>query len=251
MRIHISQSTKSLLERSNKYRIVERGSIEVKGKGEMKTYFVLCKLDDRGNSIDQEFMDIYDKFDKMEIAKAIEAGTFDATQLLANRNEAEQLADQRNLGLGFKSLKGNSDMSMSRSVASSVDKKAFSNSDVDNKNEEKNESFQSLGQAEQAQNNLYDAKSTKTAGKESNETAFRPIHPKNIDQADQSDEKGHENKDIHSNIQPIIYTSVKKTRFNNPVEANKEASSANNSALCQLLWFAIYHFWTNLTYTPI
>ena len=43
MKIHISEFTKTLLPTAN-YDIVERGKIEVKGKGEMKTYFVLGKI---------------------------------------------------------------------------------------------------------------------------------------------------------------------------------------------------------------
>ena len=35
MRLHISQSTKALLNEKN-YRIVERGKLEIKGKGKIK-----------------------------------------------------------------------------------------------------------------------------------------------------------------------------------------------------------------------
>ena len=48
MKIHISEATKELLS-SNNYNIVERGKIEVKGKGTMKTYFVLNKKGKNGN----------------------------------------------------------------------------------------------------------------------------------------------------------------------------------------------------------
>lgn len=43
MKIHISQSTKDLLGHS--YKVLERGEIDVKGKGCMKTYW----LEERGN----------------------------------------------------------------------------------------------------------------------------------------------------------------------------------------------------------
>ena len=65
MKIHISQSTKILL--SNKpYRIIERGKIEIKGKGEMKTFFVLSKVDDDGKSIKCPFMEIYEEIKRKE-----------------------------------------------------------------------------------------------------------------------------------------------------------------------------------------
>lgn len=63
MKIHISQSTKVLIERKP-YKIVERGKIDIKGKGEMKTYFVLSKLDDDGKSIKCPFMEIYEEYKK-------------------------------------------------------------------------------------------------------------------------------------------------------------------------------------------
>lgn len=61
MKIHISHTTKILLEKK-KYKIVERGTIEVKGKGEMKTYFVNCKLDDDGKSIELPFLEVYEEY---------------------------------------------------------------------------------------------------------------------------------------------------------------------------------------------
>ena len=39
MRLHISQSTKALLKEKN-YRIVERGKLEIKGKGKRKKKFI-------------------------------------------------------------------------------------------------------------------------------------------------------------------------------------------------------------------
>ena len=50
MKIHVSESTKSLID-TFPYKIVERGKVEIKGKGEMKTYFVLYKLDRNGNPV--------------------------------------------------------------------------------------------------------------------------------------------------------------------------------------------------------
>lgn len=38
MKIHISQMTKKMLPK--KYSVVERGEIEIKGKGSMKTYWL-------------------------------------------------------------------------------------------------------------------------------------------------------------------------------------------------------------------
>jgi len=60
MKIHISESTKSLIEKFP-YKIVERGKVEIKGKGEMKTYFILCKLDKQGNPIKLNFETIEQK----------------------------------------------------------------------------------------------------------------------------------------------------------------------------------------------
>ena len=60
MKIHVSEHTKALLPPDN-YRIVERGKIEVKGKGVMKTYFVLNKIDDDGVSVVCPFMKIIEE----------------------------------------------------------------------------------------------------------------------------------------------------------------------------------------------
>lgn len=68
MKMHISQSTKELLH-ENSYKIVERGKIDIKGKGEMKTYFVLSKFDDDGKSLKCPFMEIYEEFKKNEESK--------------------------------------------------------------------------------------------------------------------------------------------------------------------------------------
>jgi hypothetical protein len=59
MRIHVSQSTKNAID-SKPYRTIERGKIEVKSKGEMKTYFVLSKLSEDGKSIKCPFMEIFE-----------------------------------------------------------------------------------------------------------------------------------------------------------------------------------------------
>ena len=61
MKIHISHSTKILLNEKN-FNIVERGTITVKGKGEMKTYFVLSKMDSYGHAIRCPFQDIFDEY---------------------------------------------------------------------------------------------------------------------------------------------------------------------------------------------
>ena len=67
MKIHISHSTKVLLE-SRPYVVVERGKIEIKGKGEMKTYFLLHRLDERGNPVKMQFMDVIEQFKQKEKA---------------------------------------------------------------------------------------------------------------------------------------------------------------------------------------
>jgi len=66
MKIHVSITTKTLLEKSKKFKIVERGTVELKGKGEMKTYFVECKLDDDGKPIELSFMHAYEDFDLVQ-----------------------------------------------------------------------------------------------------------------------------------------------------------------------------------------
>jgi len=63
MKIHISQSTKAMLNPKN-YKVVERGKIEVKGKGEMKTYFVLTKRDQDGKSVKMSFEEVLEEYQK-------------------------------------------------------------------------------------------------------------------------------------------------------------------------------------------
>ena len=63
MKIHVSMSTKILLEKTKKFKIVERGTVELKGKGEMKTYFVECKLDEDGKSIELPYSQVYEDYD--------------------------------------------------------------------------------------------------------------------------------------------------------------------------------------------
>ncbi len=63
MKIHLSHSTMTLLN-ANKYVLVERGKMQVKGKGEMKTYFCLAKKDERGKQIRCPFEDILEDYAK-------------------------------------------------------------------------------------------------------------------------------------------------------------------------------------------
>ena len=63
MKIHVSEHTKLLLN-SQEYDIVERGKIEVKGKGEMKTYFILGKIGADGQPIICPFMQILEDHKK-------------------------------------------------------------------------------------------------------------------------------------------------------------------------------------------
>jgi hypothetical protein len=63
MKIHISEHTKLLLNQQL-YDIVERGKIEVKGKGEMKTYFILGKIGEDGKPIVCPFMQILEDHKK-------------------------------------------------------------------------------------------------------------------------------------------------------------------------------------------
>lgn len=68
MKIHISATTMGLLN-TNKYTLVERGKLEVKGKGEMKTYFILSRKDDMGNVMRCPFQDILAEYEKKNPAK--------------------------------------------------------------------------------------------------------------------------------------------------------------------------------------
>lgn len=61
MKIHISEYTRNLIQ-TKPYKIVERGKVEIKGKGEMKTYFVLSKVDEDGKSIKCPFMEIFEEY---------------------------------------------------------------------------------------------------------------------------------------------------------------------------------------------
>ena len=61
MKIHISQSTMSLMSH-DRYNVVERGKLEVKGKGEMKTYFVQSRNDSKGKPIRCPFQDILEDY---------------------------------------------------------------------------------------------------------------------------------------------------------------------------------------------
>jgi hypothetical protein len=80
MRIHISESTRLLIE-DQPYEIVERGKINVKGKGEMKTYFVVAK-----NQAKCPFTEIFE-----------EQKTKKLKQALANKLSAQNSNDY-NLG---------------------------------------------------------------------------------------------------------------------------------------------------------
>ena len=63
MKIHVSESTKSLLK-STKYSMTERGKMQIKGKGEMKTYFVLARLDERGQEIKAKYEETLEEWKK-------------------------------------------------------------------------------------------------------------------------------------------------------------------------------------------
>jgi hypothetical protein len=94
MKIHISHTTKILLEKK-KYKIVERGTIEVKGKGEMKTYFVDCKLDDDGKSIELSFLEAYEEYALLREKDKENKINFDETK--------KEIHD-KNLRYGFKEM---------------------------------------------------------------------------------------------------------------------------------------------------
>jgi hypothetical protein len=65
MKIHISESTKVLIEKED-YKVVERGKIEVKGKGEMKTYFVLSRFDKKGVEVKCSLMGVFQEMDDQQ-----------------------------------------------------------------------------------------------------------------------------------------------------------------------------------------
>ena len=66
MKIHISEETRILLPENN-YSIVERGKIEVKGKGTMKTYFVLNKKKENGEAVICPFMSLIGEYEKTSL----------------------------------------------------------------------------------------------------------------------------------------------------------------------------------------
>jgi hypothetical protein len=68
MKVHISETTKQALP-PNRYRVVEHSTIEVKGQGELRTHFVLCKIDDDGKSIKCPFMEVYQEGKRAEAMK--------------------------------------------------------------------------------------------------------------------------------------------------------------------------------------
>ena len=112
MKIHISQSTKSLIDLKKSYKIVERGKIEVKGKGEMKTYFVLCKLDTRGESIDCSYMNVYEEFQHQEMERMKDSGSL-LNQTRLDDEDNMQLNQQRNAGFGFTDMDDLKDLALS------------------------------------------------------------------------------------------------------------------------------------------
>lgn len=63
MKIHLSGSTMALLNTA-RYALVERGKMQVKGKGEMKTYFCLARKDAKGEQIRCAFEDILEDYAK-------------------------------------------------------------------------------------------------------------------------------------------------------------------------------------------
>ncbi len=77
-----------------KYKVVERGTLEIKGKGDMKTYFVTNKLDDDGKSIDAEYFSVYEEYNSKEIA----AGR----RVAPTHSQLE--TTNRNLGMGFREV---------------------------------------------------------------------------------------------------------------------------------------------------
>ena len=70
MKIHITNTTLENLPKK-KYKTVENGKIEVRGQqNEIKTYFVLTKYDEDGNSMKCPFMEAYQEGKRMEAAAA-------------------------------------------------------------------------------------------------------------------------------------------------------------------------------------
>jgi hypothetical protein len=69
--------------------------LEIKGKGDMKTYFVTNKLDDDGNSIQCQYQDVYEEYNNKEIAAGRKVIELHSSQI-ENTN--------RNLGMGFREM---------------------------------------------------------------------------------------------------------------------------------------------------
>lgn len=92
MKIHISHTTKQLLE-TKPYKMVERGKLEIKGKGEMKTYFVLSKLDEDGRSIKCPFMEVFEQY-KLHKAE-IEAQKLETELARENLNTLSHIIDSK------------------------------------------------------------------------------------------------------------------------------------------------------------
>jgi hypothetical protein len=59
MKIHISEATKLLIE-NKRYKLNERGKMEIKGRGEIITFFVACKLDEHGKEIKSPYMEVFE-----------------------------------------------------------------------------------------------------------------------------------------------------------------------------------------------
>lgn len=81
MKIHISQSTMALMSH-DRYNVVERGKLEVKGKGEMKTYFVQSRNDSQGKPIRCPFQDILEDYARKNPHKV--------TEEVSSKKEMEQ-----------------------------------------------------------------------------------------------------------------------------------------------------------------
>jgi hypothetical protein len=65
MKIHISSVTATVLK-NKPYLISERGTIEVKGKGSMKTYYVTSKLTKTGEPIVLPYETILAEYEKQK-----------------------------------------------------------------------------------------------------------------------------------------------------------------------------------------
>jgi hypothetical protein len=65
MRVHITQTTKQFLP-DKKYKIVERGLLEVSGKNTLNTYLVVGKYNKSGNLENVPYMDVQEAGEKIE-----------------------------------------------------------------------------------------------------------------------------------------------------------------------------------------